>query len=719
MSRLTNDDVQTRFMKYGYALPDNFVHRNVDTKYEATDLMTGTKQNLSVRQLNYRISRGRSQYTPPVVTPTETPFNIFEMFFSEPTVHRSSEQRFNRNYGIIDTTNTNNTEYIVTQKDQENAIKKLKRYNDFELSNANNKSLIAYISGYIIAKNKINKNIRMTISSPNNTPTYLYLNPNTADILLGNLIDNTYLDEDIGDSSNKATVSFMNMDESFNVKFEFIDRKDVTSGRINGGFFPYVNKSAYNLDRYGIFNTTTDVRQYRSCLAIAFQSSNLFTDKQLNEIESSIVVRNTPRSVLTTIANQFNLYITMYYDAERGISHTDYGNKSNQRLKLYLLNGHWMIYDTIMVDEKKISIGTLLKRLIAKNELIPMTDDEVTTIIGSFKVTPQRYTFERPVMIKQAVERKIKLCSHGKGLFGYTDDTIDENSIDERLADLQQLVNNLGLDIPVRSYYKFSNLMQVIMSRYGCYDGVVEYSGIMAKQVRQQLEFPKTTTTDGKPFYSNEEMYYIDLNGAYMSVIDSIPLTIDEDSQTNDKIKELIHKLYEARIKAKQDGNINLANTIKFMMTSCWGSSIRRNKTIKHKRLTNTTVDTYNQYIVKYDDRYVAMIEPYYIQYTHPQFARQVLKSFKQKMDYIKSLVTVYYENIDALLISKSDYMKLYDMGLIRENELGYFKLDKVFTEIACYGKRQYVGTLNNGQQYYHCIKGDYNKIVDTIKSLV
>ena len=110
-----------------------------------------------------------------------------------------------------------------------------------------------------------------------------------------------------------------------------------------------------------------------------------------------------------------------------------------------------------------------------------------------------------------------------------------------------------------------------------------------------------TKTSDGKPFYSNERLYYIDLNGAYMSAVQSIP-TGSNLTGENTKIKELIKLLYNARMNAKNDGNEKLASTLKFMMNSCWGYSIQRQKVIKHKytKDVHSYIETFSPFVLGY-----------------------------------------------------------------------------------------------------------------------
>ena len=62
---------------------------------------------------------------------------------------------------------------------------------------------------------------------------------------------------------------------------------------------------------------------------------------------------------------------------------------------------------------------------------------------------------------------------------------------------------------------------------------------------------------------------------------------------------------------------------------------------------------------------FVDTVNSFVPHFTVPQFARSVLNEFKQMMDKVKSLVTVYYENVYAILISECDYEKLVKLGYV------------------------------------------------------
>ena len=164
------------------------------------------------------------------------------------------------------------------------------------------------------------------------------------------------------------------------------------------------------------------------------------------------------------------------------------------------------------------------------------------------------------------------------------------------------------------------------------------------------------------------------------------------------------------------------------MMNSCWGYSIQRPKTIKRKysKDVNKDLETFAPYIYKYhfnDDGvsgHVHLVNSFVVNYTIPQFAKSVLDEFKRKMDYIKSLVHVYYENIDAILIDEHDFNKLQQMGMIGD-ELGQFKIEHIFNEIAIKSPKRYVATLDDGSIYRHCVSDtvDYDDFVREVRQMI
>lgn len=410
------------------------------------------------------------------------------------------------------------------------------------------------------------------------------------------------------------------------------------------------------------------------------------------------------------------------YDTGKS-SHRDYGEEYKVRgsIKLYILHGHYFLNSDVNVTElyvkkyneihnihkfvehprrfmlKKFSdvrhefsktgtnIMKILKLMTEANLLIPMTEKEISELSWAYE--PSRTInfegYSRPIVIPD-VKKCNKYYKHGKKFFGFEPEN-EEPLLDE----LQNVINSLPLrnHINVRNYYKFSSLMQKIMYEYGCYDGVCECCGKLAESVREKCIFPRPHTTNDKyPLHLTGKLYYIDLNSAYMSVITGIP---DANGGQNTKIAELIKQLYEIR----KNGNISpeLRTTLKFLMNSCWGYSIRRPKLTKHKTTNNLeyNLEEYAPFIIKHGQNYIDIINSFVPHFTCPQFAKSVLDNYNSLMEDIRSKVNVLYENIDAILITEEDYTKLESLGYIG-TELGKFKIEHIFSEIDIRSPKRY-----------------------------
>ena len=244
------------------------------------------------------------------------------------------------------------------------------------------------------------------------------------------------------------------------------------------------------------------------------------------------------------------------------------------------------------------------------------------------------------------------------------------------------------------------------MYEYGCFDDVYEIAGDTRDTIRNELVFPNRVLTTN---HINEKCYYLDFNGAFCSFMTHIPTGPTADGPGNTKINELINLLYNKRIKAKQQGNTKLATTIKFIMCSCYGQSIRKPKTIKHKYSNNIqgTINNQGDLVISHDTTpagFVNIMNPYVEHYSHPHFAKVILDGFNNKLNEIKSLVNVLFQNIDAIVVNESDYNKLVELGFIHPTELGKLKVEHVFESVTFYNKMRWYGVNEDGTIFKHCI---------------
>ena len=474
----------------------------------------------------------------------------------------------------------------------------------------------------------------------------------------------------------------------------------------------------------------------------------------MNLLTSFIKTKSVPREELKNIAETFKTHIICKVHYDEKTSTREFGKEYERKIKLHILGNHYILDKDVNVtpfyikhyeqinsdvrfknhprkhmlkrfddnkhefDKKPCNIIKVIKTMIDNKLLIPMTNNEIRKQNLQRSFRPQEAYSYHPfgafrlihVKDKQNLLSFLNMPKQTKGayLFGYDP---EDDEINSRLDELQNVINQLNLrhHVNVRLYYKFSELMQKIMFEYGCLDNVYELTGTIQQKIISSLKplFPKTIW--------NKELikgtlYYIDQAGAYMSSVKSIPTGVSDDDGNfkteNTKIKELIEKLYEFRIKAQSAANDKLATTLKFMMNSCWGYSMKKPKLIKHKFVkdVNKYIETYAPYVVKYNNNYVDTIKPYVENYSYPQFARSVLTNFNSKMKELSNKVNILYSKVDSALITEEDYLKLKKDGMIG-NCLGQFKVEHVFTQFYAKSAEQWIGKNIDGTYHYHLTK--------------
>jgi hypothetical protein len=376
-----------------------------------------------------------------------------------------------------------------------------------------------------------------------------------------------------------------------------------------------------------------------------------------------------------------------------------------------------------VVRQQTMTIATVVEKMIQSGLLKPMSDENMNKLDYSFEqYTEQEYNHSRPIVIpkKNFAEVTFKPEIYGQYYFGFKPEL---SEVRDLIDQLQDIVNTLVSGIDVRCYSKFSKLMQHIMFEYGCFEGVLESSGYENKMVRDSIKFPKPQT---KIKHAKQKLYYLDIIGAYSSCIDGIPLTLDVSGERNYRINDLIQKLFDIRKKLKDSGS-KLAYTIKFMMNSCFGFSMKKSKHITTKYSTNvdSRVDEMFDFVAKYTykdngtisdgansvstntvdadevgkEGFVTTLNTFHPHFNHVQHAKVILDNYWINVKEIMDFVDVLYWNIDAFLVNEEDYNKLLDIGMIGE-DLGQLKVECVFDEVVFKSARCWMGILDNGETY-------------------
>ena len=534
-----------------------------------------------------------------------------------------------------------------------------------------------------------------------------------------------------------------------------------------GGFFPFINKSSLDLSQFDIFNVINYDNYKNNCFIDALINSGKFNEEEINLLKSSVYTRLITFDYIQKICDLLNIDITIRIPNEEDYKTSakifKSKNKSRFNIVMFIYYNHFMINNDLFLQEyyishykeldekypdditrydiiddagnkkhQKMTIVRCIKLLRKYNLLEEITEGEQITISKQYKhfqYTPKDTINEyfREITIKDKSDKQQDLLNKifdNDGYYLFGEHIKDKNKLNECYDQLQEIVNSLGVNVRVRNYNKFAELMNKIMYEYGCFDNVYEIAQPLAEVIRNDLMFPVPHTTDGNKFYSNKKLYYIDLNSAYLSVIEGIPQgKCDKDGNftegLNTKIKELINKLYTIRQQLKKT-KPTLSTCLKYLSTSCWGSSIKKNrmfKTVKPKD-KDSFIASHLNFIIEYDNEIVKLVKSVSFQYSYPQFAREVLNNYHKKLNEIRKLCKIYYENIDAILIDEDDYNKMVSLGYIG-NELGKFKIEHIFTEIGIYSSRKFVATLEDGTHFIHCPKKDinYDEFIENVKN--
>ena len=745
--KLSIQELKNRFEKYGFIiLSDSY--KNAKEKLDVFDSQLNKRVRLSVQNMNYKIKTNqRSEFDFNNILnindhPEHTPLSGFQRFLSK------------MNSKVLQ--DATEEEKMQMYRDYTNLCKQLAQKKPLTIQWRNGMKSKHRLFSFIEALKTIikpDKLIRIKTIDEDHVESNYSLNHETLNYFLDLL--NDVPKNEMSDSTNDLFDDHNNWTQ-IEIKFDVLTKR-------HGGFFPYLNKCSYSLDQFGIFSTLDYNNYIDNCFIYALQNSKQYTDEEMNLIRSCVNTRLVKVEDIQVISNLMKTHFVIRCIDENGETvlkqFKPVNVKAEKKITIILYQNHFMIFHPVNIteyyikhnteldakygsDEKrflilndegkvgtgKMSLIKLLTLLHENNLLEPISIDEQLKIASTFKIdTECSSIIDELFRIKTVKDKNLnqtqgfskKMKYDGYKLFGVH---LNNEKLNIYYDKLQNIIDTLGIDLNVRAYTSYPALMEAIMYKYGCFDNVYELAGSLAKRIREKLVFPVPHTENDKPFYSNKRLYYIDLNGAYLSCVEYIPAGKCNNelvfTEQNTKIKDLIEHMYSLR-KELQNKDEILAKMMKLLMTCCWGMSIRKEKLFKKHFPKNREdfIDKNIIYAVEYNNEYVKTISSISVHWSYPQFARAVLDAFEKKMKSVIDLVEhVYYYNVDALLIDEDGYKKVCDAGLIG-NELGKFKIEHIFDEIAIMSKRKYVATLDDGTKFFH--NGNRNTDYELFKQQV
>lgn len=643
--------------------------------------------------------------------------------------------------------------YYIPTSERQNVINQIKSMvpkliRDIKAKMSHNQSLIEPISPAnqesaknallitlkMMKKDLLKVNCSITLTSTDGKQKKFYFNENSL-----NLLESALFHHDVPNphDSNEEIVNQYFIKDLAQIQFDFAPLKE--NERKTAGFFPFINYSTIDLSDFGIYGKDDKRRLNESCLILAIRQSGVLNEQEMKRLKHFIKTRTFLIEQLPEICEEFDVSFNVRI-MKKDVKHADvrkYG-KSERLIRLIVMYGHYMVdklpnvssyflnnYSELKDENKMIfknkegimtttktslNIPTVIQRLIEMKLLIPMTIDEIIDIKINFDMKDEiNFNHQRLVKINNK-ERKYNFNvikpKQTKFFFGYQPEPDAEgggtlsDEIDERLNELQKVVDSLPLRhrVIVSDYYRYSELMRKIMFEYGCFDGVFESTGEQNQKLRSEIHYPRPHSgfNDGEPFEIHDKLYYIDMNSSYMSFIDGIPTDLTM-TKRNYKINDLIKTFYEIR-REKKRTNPKLATTLKFLMNSCFGYSLKKQKLYKNKFTNNLNFYTnaYQSFIfaiypTEENKGFVHSRQSFSPDYNVVQFGYDILKNYNEFMNKIKQKVNVYFENIDAILINEADYLKLQAEGLIGEN-LGQFKIEHIFKSFEYISPRHWRG---------------------------
>ena len=505
--RHDNEEVKQKFINAGF-IPDNkFKYKNNKTKYRVYDILNNKYTRINLQQLDYNIKKGHR----PLWEALPIDETVEDNTTNRDTPSNDPLQRFIRSHSKQES-----FQQLPLEQQQEtftnyqNLRHKIMRKQPFSYNfDPNESKQTSQMRAVIMALNdSLSKimprySIRLKITTTNNNERYFHINPTTLSDLWA-IFKDVEPDFSVEDSAGNFALESLNI---ANIEFNFKQHKQ--GKQVAAGFFPFKNTSTIDLTKYGIYQSTNDHRITEPCIITAFRNSNILTQDELNQLTEMINTRVFPQVYLKHIHDHFhiNIYVKHYHEDSNKSksSHVDYNNTSyNRSIRLMILYNHYMIYEKI--NNSNRYNYSLIKDMIKNNELIPFTTKEYEQIFANiieYQPIKTSYNNSRPIVIKPPkVNNHTSYTSQfkqNKHFFGYEP---NDDEIDLRLNEIQEFVNTLPLrhrtahsasgqrPINIKSYFKFSNLMQRIMYEFGCFDDVYEIAGSLRDSIRNELTFP-------------------------------------------------------------------------------------------------------------------------------------------------------------------------------------------------------------------------------------
>lgn len=336
--------------------------------------------------------------------------------------------------------------------------------------------------------------------------------------------------------------------------------EDRTIAEDVNGYFPYLNKSCLNLERYGIYKELKEENYSDNCLIHALKMSGLMSEEELNTLRSMMNTRYIKNKHLKYVAERFGLVIAVSrWNEEKKelMKPLRYGPKDlrtkgpngtdGNEIKLLARCNHYMIFDkTVNVEDlvnekgKKMPLNRLLNELFKMN-LLEEIDSDVCEYFMKYEIDEDEdlsYWSDEVREVKYN-EREVKNVKYVNDIEEYlklmnkqnTNKVSEYNGVIRSLKiDNGEIIKNFKtfcpFDVKINEFFddlrnefgiepmgydSLSGYTFDAFKKFGCLDGVYEMTGKVSEFFRKCIK--------GGLIYAKPGVYEnvvcVDINSSY------------------------------------------------------------------------------------------------------------------------------------------------------------------------------------------------------------
>ena len=315
------------------------------------------------------------------------------------------------------------------------------------------------------------------------------------------------------------------------------------------GYFPYLNKSCLNLERYGIYKELKEENYSDNCLIHALKMSGLMSEEELNTLRSMMNTRYIKNKHLKFIAEKFGLVIAVsrWNEEKKELMKPLRYGTSGKEVKLLARCNHYMIFDkTVDVEDlvnekgKKMPLNRLLNELFKMN-LLEEIDSDVCEYFMKYEIDENEdlsYWSEEVREVKYN-EREVKNVKYVNDVEEYlklmnkqnTNKVSEYNGVMRSLKiDGGEIIKNFKtfcpFDVNMNEFFEdlrnefgiepmgydsLSGYTFDAFKKFGCLDGVYEMTGKVSEFFRKCIK--------GGLIYAKPGVYEnvvcVDINSSY------------------------------------------------------------------------------------------------------------------------------------------------------------------------------------------------------------